>query len=186
MHHLLRWIIPSLLSAAVSLASAQPASAPRPLQSIASLDLARYGGTWYEIAKYPNWFQRQCASDTRAEYSARQDGQVRVLNRCRRQDGSSIEADGVARQVGGAQSSRLQVRFAPDWLAFIPALWADYWVIDLDPGYQLAAVSEPGREYLWILARQPQPPAAELQALLQRLGALGFDLNRLESTRQSP
>ena len=91
---------------------------------------------------------------------------------------------GVARQVGAANSPKLQVQFTPAWLSFIPFLWADYWVIDLDPDYQLAAVSEPKREYLWILSRTPEVNAAALDALLAWLEKKGFDLRRLELTRQ--
>jgi apolipoprotein D and lipocalin family protein len=72
------------------------------------------------------------------------------------------------------------VRFAPAWLSFIPMVWGDYWVIDIDPDYQWVVVSEPRREYLWILARTPQLPAATLNTLQTRLTAKGFDVQRLE------
>ena len=165
-------------------APAEGTSTPAPLATVGSLDVARYMGSWYEIAKFPNWFQRKCAGDTRAEYSLQPDRSVRVVNRCRLDDGEFQVADGVARQVGAADSPRLQVRFAPAWLSFIPAVWGDYWVIDLDPGYQLVAVSEPRREYLWILSRAPRVAPAAYTALLGRLAAMGFDTARLEPTRQ--
>ena len=162
--------------------AAQPASAG--LATIASLEVPRYMGTWHEIAKYPNWFQRKCVADTRAEYSLLSDGTVRVLNRCRQDSGEMLEAVGAARQIGEASSPKLQVRFAPAWLSWLPVVWGDYWVIDLDPAYQLVAVSEPRQEYLWILARSPRPDAAAVEALLGRLAGKGFDLSRLERTRQ--
>lgn len=164
--------------------AADPAPAPAPLQTIPRLDVQRYLGTWYEIAKYPNRFQRQCASDTQARYTLQADGQLVVLNRCRLANGEMTEAVGQARQVGAADSPRLKVRFAPAWLSFLPLVWGDYWVIDLDADYQLVAVSEPRREYLWILARQPQVDAAAYQALLGRLQAQGLDLGRLELSPQ--
>jgi apolipoprotein D and lipocalin family protein len=77
------------------------------------------------------------------------------------------------------------VRFAPAWLSFLPMVWGDYWVIDLDPDYQLAAVSEPGRDYLWILARTPTVSRQALGALLDRLERQGFDLSKLEMTKQA-
>jgi apolipoprotein D and lipocalin family protein len=95
-----------------------------------------------------------------------------------------IQAQGLARQIGAADSPRLQVRFAPAWLSFLPVVWGDYWVIDLDDAYQLAAVSEPRRAYLWILSRTPQPDPQSYQALLERLQARGFDLSVLERTPQ--
>ena len=168
-------------------AAATPApTAPGPLATIASLDLNRYLGTWYEIAKYPNRFQRACAGDTRAEYRLLPDGRVQVTNRCRNADGGVDAAVGVARQIGAADSPKLKVRFAPAWLSFLPAVWGDYWVIDLDPAYQLAAVSEPRRRYLWILARTPQVDPAAYAALLERLVRQGFDPAKLERTVQQP
>jgi apolipoprotein D and lipocalin family protein len=152
------------------------------LTPIPALDLPRYLGHWYEIAKYPNRFQKQCVSDTQADYRLLPDGMLRVLNRCRLADGNADVAVGMARQLGGADSARLEVRFAPAWLSFIPAVWGDYWVVDLDPDYQLAAVSEPRREFLWILARQPEVDAAAYAALLERLAGMGFDLGRLVKT----
>ena len=157
---------------------------PAPLTTIADLDVPRYMGTWFEIAKYPNWFQRMCVSNTKAEYRPQADGSVQVVNRCTSDDGKAKEAVGVARQMGAANSPKLQVQFTPAWLSFIPFLWADYWVIDLDPDYQLVAVSEPKREYLWILSRTPEVNAAAHEALLARLEKMGFDLRKLARTRQ--
>ncbi|MGH8855904.1 MAG: lipocalin family protein [Telluria sp.] len=149
-----------------------------------ALDLKRYMGTWYEIAKFPNPFQKKCIGFTTATYSARADGRIDVVNRCSLGDGNTDVASGVARQVGGPASPRLEVRFAPAILSFLPIAWGDYWVIDLDPDYQLAAVSEPQREYLWILSRTPKADPAAYDALLGRLRAQGLDLNRLAPTRQ--
>ena len=167
-----------------SLAMSSGAATTAPLQTIAALDVPRYMGTWYEIAKYPNWFQKKCISDTRAEYSQQPDGRVQVINRCREHNGELSEAVGMARQIGAADSPKLEVRFAPAWLSFLPMVWGDYWVIDLDPDYQLVAVSEPGREYLWVLSRTPVVDAQAYEALLARLAARGFDLGKLERTLQ--
>lgn len=155
-----------------------------PLQAVASLDVARYMGTWYEIAKYPNSFQTQCVRNTRADYKPEADGKVQVLNRCVMANGKTTEAEGAARQVGPADSPKLQVRFAPAWLSFLPMVWADYWVIDIDPEYQLVAVSEPKREYLWVLSRSKQVDPTQYQALLARLAERGFDLKRLALSPQ--
>jgi apolipoprotein D and lipocalin family protein len=156
-----------------------------PLTTIAALDVPRYMGTWYEIARFPNWFQKKCVGDTRAEYSLATAGKVQVINRCRLENGETSQAVGAARQVGDATSPKLEVRFAPAWLSFIPLVWGNYWVIDLDDAYQLVAVSEPNRDYLWILSRTPKVDAKAYEALLARLAAKGFDTRKLESTRQS-
>lgn len=169
-----------------ALATGAQAADPAALQPIERLDLPRYLGTWYEVARFPNRFQKQCVADTRAEYQSTPGGAVRVVNQCRLADGSLEKAVGQARQIGAADSPRLQVRFAPAWLSFIPAVWGDYWVIDLDEGYQLAAVSEPRREYLWVLSRTPSVPAPAYEALLKRLAAQGLDVGRLERSPQSP
>jgi len=154
-----------------------------PLQTVPSVDVPRYMGTWHEIAKYPNWFQKKCASSTQATYTLQANGQVQVLNRCKTDKGEWSEALGAARQIGGPTSPQLKVRFAPEWLSFIPLVWGDYWIIDLDPDYQWVVVSEPQREYLWILSRTPQMPAATYQALLAKLEKLGFDLKRIEASK---
>lgn len=160
------------------------ANEPTPLATISALDVPRYMGRWYEIAKYPNRFQRKCVADTSAEYKLESDGRVQVTNRCRMENGEWNEAVGMARQIGDASSPKLEVRFAPAWLSFIPAVWGDYWVIDLDPDYQLVAVSEPRREYLWVLSRNPMVGQDAYSALLERLRRFGFDTNRLESSAQ--
>ena len=165
----------------IGLAHAQNASPPpAPLSSVAAVDVPRYMGTWYEVAKYPNWFQRKCASSTQANYSLQSDGRVKVLNRCKNEQGEWTEALGAAKQIGGSTSAKLKVRFAPEWLSFIPQVWGDYWIIDLDPQYQWVVVSEPDRDYLWVLSRTPSLPAPLYQQLQAKLERLGFDLKRLQ------
>ena len=122
--------------------------------------------------------------NTRAQYSVRSDGSLQVINRCKLASGDMDEAIGAARQIGNVSSPKLQVRFAPQWLSIIPAVWGDYWVIDLDDNYQWAAVSEPGREYLWILSRTPRMDPQTYANLLVRLTGLGLDVQKLELTPQ--
>ena len=164
--------------------SAQGQASDVSVKTIPSLDVQRYLGTWYEIAKYPNWFQKKCVSNTKAVYSARVDGTLKVLNSCKMADGEVSEAEGTARQIGAKDSSKLEVRFAPAWLSFIPMVWGDYWVIDLDPQYQVAVVSDPRREYLWILSRTPQLDKKVYEDTLQRIQAQQFDVRKLELTTQ--
>jgi apolipoprotein D and lipocalin family protein len=185
------WLLIGLTAATLQLASfkvaAQTAATSANLPSvrtIASLDVPRYMGTWYEIAKFPNRFQAKCAANTRAQYLAQADGSVQVLNSCATTDGSTIDALGKAHQIGTATSPKLQVRFAPAWLSWLSAVWGDYWVIDLDADYQLAAVSDATREYLWVLSRTPQVNAKAYDALLDRLKAQHFDVQKLDRTPQ--
>jgi apolipoprotein D and lipocalin family protein len=160
----------------------QPANSA--LSTVTALDVARYMGTWYEIAKFPNWFQKKCTGSTKADYSLKNDGTVQVINRCRLESGEMSEAIGEARQIRPATSPKLQVRFAPEWLAFLPFVWGDYWVIDLDEHYKLVAVSEPKKEYLWILSRTPKIDPNDYKNLLTRLSQRGFDVRKLEVTNQ--
>lgn len=182
----------SLLLAGLALASALCAANPavaqtfEPVRAIAALDVPAYMGRWYEIAKFPNWFQKKCVSDTSAQYSIQPDGMVRVVNQCRLQSGEMEQAIGAARQIGSATSAKLEVRFAPAWLSLLPFVWGDYWVVDLDPKYELVAVSEPKREYLWVLSRTPTVDAARYSALMERLSAMGLDVSKLEKTKQQP
>lgn len=164
--------------------ASSPPAALQPLTTIDALDVQRYLGTWYEIAKYPNWFQKKCVSETRAEYQPKAPGSLQVINRCRLENGDMDEALGEARQIGSSTSPKLKVRFAPSWLSFLPFVWGDYWVVDLDEGYQLVAVAEPKREYLWVLSRTPKVEPAAYSALLARLQTQGFDLSRLQLTKQ--
>ncbi len=166
-----------LLSSSIALAQAVGE-----LKSIPGLDVDRYLGRWVEIAKFPNRFQKKCISDTSAQYSLMSDGSIKVLNQCRLQNGQMDQATGQARRVGSTTSAKLKVRFAPAWLSFLPFVWGDYWVIDLDDKYELAAVSEPKREYLWILSRTPVVDESRYTALLARLTAMGFETSQLEKT----
>lgn len=175
MEHPLRY---PLFALALFLGCVVPcAAAEAPLPVVAALDLKRYAGTWHEIARYPNYFERQCARDITATYGTSADGTIRVVNACRKDDGTMMQAEGVARVV--TPPSKLEVRFAPDWLAWLPFVWANYWVIDLADDYSYAVVGEPRREYLWILARAPQMDEGVYARIVARLPALGFDPARL-------
>ena len=108
------------------------------------------------------------------------------MNSCKTAEGEISEAEGTARQMGPKDSPKLEVRFAPAWLSFIPLVWGDYWVVDLDPQYQVAVVSDPRREYLWILSRTPQLDKKVYEDTLQRIQAQQFDVRKLELTMQTP
>ena len=174
----------SLLLMGIGASQANALQGDQSVKTIVALDVPRYLGTWYEIAKFPNWFQKKCVGNTKAVYTAKPDGNLRVLNSCKTAGGETSEAEGAARQIGAKDSPRLEVRFAPEWLSFLPLVWGDYWVIDLDPQYQVAAVSDPRREYLWVLSRTPQLDPRVYEELLQRLKQQQFDIQKLELTSQ--
>jgi apolipoprotein D and lipocalin family protein len=156
------------------------------LKAVPGMDLNRYMGTWYEVARLPFRFQDRCVGDVTATYAVQSDDSVGVVNRCRTEDGTVTEARGVARKAdAGGPDTKLRVRFAPAWLSFLPFVWGDYWVIDLAPDYSYAAVGEPGRKYLWILSRTPSMEEATLQHVLEKVRENGYDLARLIRTRNS-
>ena len=157
---------------------------PRGIEPVAGFEAPRYMGRWYEIARYPNRFQRQCVGEASADYRQQPDDSLAVINRCRLADGRLDEAVGEARQLGGPASPRLRVRFAPAWLSFLPLVWGDYWVVALDADYRWAAVGEPSRRFLWVLARTPTLDAPTLAEVHRQLRAKGFDPARLVTDRQ--
>jgi apolipoprotein D and lipocalin family protein len=156
--------------------------AAEPLATVGDIDLSRYAGRWYEVAKYPNRFQRDCVAETSATYTLREDGNVGVLNRCRTRNGFD-EASGVARRVDG-RTDRLQVSFLPAALRWLPIGWGDYWVIELAPDYRYAVIGEPSRKYLWVLARTPVLSDADRRAIEARLPMHGYDAARLVDSPQ--
>ncbi|MEJ2545696.1 MAG: lipocalin family protein, partial [Calditrichaceae bacterium] len=114
------------------------------------VDLNRYVGVWYEIAKIPNRFQKQCVSNTTATYSMNEDGTIKVINRCLQDDGSEDEAIGEARVVDTTSYAKLEVSFVSIFCVHL--FWGDYWIIGLDESYQYAIVGTPSRKYGWILS----------------------------------
>jgi apolipoprotein D and lipocalin family protein len=170
----------------LSLASAASAAAPATrMTPVATVDLERYAGRWYEIAKYPNRFQRDCAGDTSAEYALRPDGRVTVTNRCRQRDGRVKEAVGVARwRENPPRDATLKVRFAPEWLSFIPQVWGDYWILALPDDYRYVVIGEPSRKYLWILSRTPAMTETDFMAAVVAAEAQGYDASKLVRTPQ--
>lgn len=150
------------------------------VRAIAELDLSRYAGSWHEVARLPAWFQRRCVRDTTASYALLDGGGIEVVNRCVTADGKTISAIGEARRAQrDGPASRLEVRFAPRWLSFLPLVWGDYWVLDLTPDYGAALIGTPDRKYLWILARTPSLDAAVYDRLIATARAQGFEVSRL-------
>jgi len=155
------------------------ALASTPVTAVSHLDLDRYAGTWHEIARLPMWFQRKCEKDVTAHYTPRPDGTVSVHNACVTAEGKTIASDGVARRPEPFALGKLQVRFAPAWLSWVPLVWADYWVIALDDDYRWAMIGQPGRKYLWILSREPSLDRKTFEELKARAVSMGYDLGPL-------
>jgi apolipoprotein D and lipocalin family protein len=150
----------------------------KPLEVVPSVNIQKYLGTWYEIARYPNRFQEGCVA-TQVQYSLRDDGKVKVLNSCREDtvDGKEKSIEGKAWSVDKITNAKLKVQF------FWP-FRGDYWIIQLDKDYRYAVVGHPKRSYLWILSRTPTLDEATYSAIVQKLVEQGYDPARIIKTPQ--
>jgi apolipoprotein D and lipocalin family protein len=157
-------------------------TADSPVKTVPAVNLDRYVGEWHEIARLPNRFQKKCAGDVRAAYTRRPDGRIDVVNGCRQQDGTTTEAQGVARVEDPKTNARLKVRFAPAALSWLPMVWGDYWIIGLADDYSWAVVGSPDRDYLWILARAATISDETYTTATQIARGNGFDVTRLVRT----
>lgn len=143
-----------------------------PPETVSHVDLKRYVGTWHEVARYPNWFQRDCAGEVTATYAANPDGSISVVNKCRKKDGSEAVARGTAKVVPKSGNARLKV-------SFFGPFTGDYWVLGLDPDYQWALVGAPSRKYLWILSREAKVSDERYKKIVQIAVEKGFVADRL-------
>ena len=154
------------------------------LPTVPSVDLARYAGTWYEIARLPMWFQRHCV-DSKAIYTSRSDGAVGVHNECVTDSGGVEQAEGVATVVDDKTNARLNVVF-DNYFArlFGTSREGNYWILALDGDYRTALVGTPDRRFLWILSRTPQLDDAIYQRLVEQAKELSFPVSDLIRTRR--
>jgi apolipoprotein D and lipocalin family protein len=177
-----------LLSLAAAVLTALPLAGAygqtsTPVAAIASLDVPAYMGTWYQVAWFPNRFQKQCVSDTTATYQQRPDGHIVVINRCKTADGRFDDAQGLARPAGSRldgptlKPAQLEVSFLPSALRWLP-IWGNYWVLKLADDGRYAVIGEPSRQYLWVLSRTPQLAAADESEIRSVLSPMGYDLGR--------
>ena len=150
----------------------------KPLKTVDYVDVNRYVGQWYEIARYPNSFQKGCVG-SRAAYTLRDDGKIGVVNECydKTFSGKLRSAKGKAWVVDKETNARLKVSF------FWPFA-GDYWIIDLGQDYEYAVVGHPERKFLWILSRLPEMPDDVYQMILDRLQKKEYDITKLIKTEQ--
>ena len=155
-----------------------------PVRTVPSVDLNKYSGTWYEIAKYPNKFQKNCVGNTTATYTLKGEGKIEVLNRCLEKDGTTKAAKAAGKINDKQTNAKLKVRFAPGFTSFLRFVWADYWVIDLANDYSYAVVGTPDRDYFWILSRTPELKDSVYQDILRRAEQQGFVPGKVVKTPQ--
>lgn len=146
------------------------------------VNVQKYIGKWYEIAKLPNWFQKSCDRGTIAEYTINEDGNIFVKNSCFEKDNSLNTTDGLAKIVDKKTNSKLKVSFVN--ILGIRLFWGDYWILGLGKNYEYSVVGTSSRKYAWILSRTKK---LEKQQLYEAIGVLkknGFDITKLEYTKQ--
>lgn len=153
----------------------EPATVPH-------VQLDRYLGTWYEIARLPMRHEPREYTDITATYSLQPDGKVKVDNQARDGQGDIEQSIGEATVVEGSGSAKLEVTFMPDGLKWVPFTKGDYWILRLDEAYRTALVGSPDRKYLWLLAREPSVDAAVKASYLETARHQGFDLSELIHT----
>ena len=168
-----------LLVAALLAGCTSPGKEALAPRTVGSVDLERYQGTWYEQARLPMIFQRNCVQ-SEAHYSLKPDGNVAVLNRCQTADGQWEQAKGTARPQQAGKTDKLWVEF-DNWVsALLPGVTkGDYWVLYLGDNYSTALVGNPDRRYLWLLSRSPQIDQQTRDELLSKAQQQGYDTTRL-------
>lgn len=158
-------------------------ASPRPLHTAGQVDLARYAGHWFEVARLPNTFQHDDSPAT-ADYTVQKDGGVRVVNMEYRPDGGTHTAIGHATAVAGSQGSRLRVKFE-GLAALVPAAKdGNYWIMAREPDYSAALIGTPDRKFLWLLSRRAEMSPAVRERYLKLARDEGFDTSKLISPRR--
>ena len=155
------------------------AYAGEPLPTVPSVDLTRYQGTWYEIARLPLFWENKCDSHVTATYTLRPDGTVIVLNQCKKKDGTETASTGTA-EVASKDNSNSKLKVSFFW-----PFKGDYWILNLDPDYCWALVGTPNLKNLWVLSRTPQLDKPILDQLIDQARQLGFDTQKLIYSKQN-
>ncbi len=152
--------------------------------TVARVDLTRFMGRWYEMARLPYFTERRCVADVVADYRLGEDGMIHVSNRCRYRDGRIGEARGLARVLDAGHNARLQISFR--MLYGVYMFWDDFWVIGLgnDYDYKYALIGQPTRTRAWVLARDPATADAQVDTWLREFGEKGFPAENFLRTRQ--
>lgn len=155
----------------------------REVETVPSVNLEKYLGTWHEIATIPQFFQRKCVGNVTALYEMESEDTVKVTNSCDKEDGSRKTSVGQAKLEDKKTNAKLKVTFAK-FFTWIYSFGGDYWIIDLADDYRYAVVGHPSRKYAWILSRSPAMMEEDLLQVSRNLLRQGYDLCKLRTTKQ--
>ncbi|MPW45812.1 lipocalin family protein [Acinetobacter guerrae] len=149
----------------------------KPLPTVERVELDKYLGVWYEIARKPMFFENKCARDITATYTLNENGNVSLDNRCYSKDGELKQSVGEAFVENPPFNTKLKVSFLPEAVRWVPVARGDYWILKLDENYQTVLVGEPSRKYLWVLSRTPDLSEDIVNEYLNYAKSLGYQLN---------
>jgi len=173
------------LACAAGLIALSVATATPPVESVEHLDMQRYAGIWYELARMPNRLQARCVADATTSYRQLDDGSMSLVQRCREEGNRWGVMVGRAMHIAGDRSgARLKLSFLPPWLAWWPSSTEDHWIVMLDEDYRYAVVSQPSRRGLWILSRTPTLDPDTYESIVARLRAQRYPVDQLVPTPQ--
>jgi apolipoprotein D and lipocalin family protein len=170
----------SLLALAIFGIKALAFGADEPLETVDHVDLTRYQGKWFEIARLPLIWESKCASDVTATYTPLPGGKIGVLNSCIKSDGKITQSKGTATIASKKDNSHSRLKVTFFW-----PFSGDYWILDLDPDYRWALVGNPSRKNLWILSRTPSLDRETIDMLLAKGASLGFNTSKIVMTKQT-
>lgn len=156
-----------------------------PLPTVEKVELDRYLGVWYEVARKPMSFQNKCDRDVTATYTLNENGNIKVDNRCITKNGEQTVSIGEASVQNVPFNTKLKVSFLPEFIRWMPIGRGDYWVLKLDEDYQTVLVGEPHRKYMWVLSRTPQVNPEVINEYLEYAKSLGYNLDDIIHTKQT-
>ena len=157
----------------------------KPLPTVEKVELDKYLGVWYEVARKPMYFQNKCDRDVSATYTLNENGNIGVDNRCYTKDGQLNQSIGEAFIKNAPFNTKLKVSFLPESVRWLPVGRGDYWILKIDDAYQTVLVGEPRRRYLWVLSRSAQPDQAVVKEYLDYAQSIGYDIGNVIHTKQT-
>lgn len=157
----------------------------KPLKTVDKVELDRYLGVWYEVARKPLSFQNKCDRNVTATYTLNENGNVNVDNKCVMKDGTLTQSLGEAYIQNSPFNTKLKVSFLPSAIRWLPFGRGDYWILKIDEDYQTVLVGEPGRKYMWVLSRTNQPNEKVVKEYLDYAKSVGYDLGDVINTKQT-